>query len=50
MGGITTSEDCSDFAKAGADILGVGSSLTGLSTAELAERFAELAGYDERSN
>jgi dihydroorotate dehydrogenase (NAD+) catalytic subunit len=43
MGGITTAEDCSEFAKAGSNILGVGSSLTGLSTEELACRFAELA-------
>jgi len=44
MGGVATPDDCEKFVDAGADIIGVGSSLTGLSTEELATRFAELAG------
>jgi len=44
MGGVATAEDCEKFACAGSDIIGVGSSLTGLSTEELVVRFAELAG------
>ena len=44
MGGVATAQDVREFQAAGADLIGIGSSLTGMDTTRMRQYFSQLEG------